>query len=728
MKGFKSLGMKIALGFGTLIFIMLILGVTASFKMWGVKTESMTLDREYVPEVKVANNLERFSLQMMYNMTGYGLSEDKGYLEEGMKNLEEVKQHIMKAKELAARSPHLVKLREAMPDIEAEFSEYEKLVSETVKRNEQIAKNRQQLDEAATKYMESCYNFLTHQTEALEAAMVAGFKPDKLAERLMKITLANNVIDMANETRVLNFKSQALRDPQLIRDVQKNFDRMERKFQEILSLTRLEENIKEINDTRTAAHAYKNAMDDLLKNWLAVQELGKQRNATAEQVLENAQAAAMKGMSETEKIANQSVSSLSSAFMIVMIGVLISVIVGVTAAVLITRAVTKPLGEIVDMANRIARGDLSDEIAIRREDEIGDLADAFRNMQRAIEDQASVAQRIADGDLSVEIDIRSDKDVLAKSMKNVADTLQTLQNELARLTQASKDGELSERGRPDQFRGEYAEVVQGINEMLDATLRPINEVIRVLNLIRGGNLREKVETECKGDHENMKNAVNGVHAWLTGLVDYVTGIANGDMAATMEKASDEDQIHEWLMLMKNNIRELTTDIDGLAGSAVEGNLTVRGEPAKHNGEYANVIQGVNRVIDSLVGHLDAMPAPAFIIDRDFSIRYVNKIGSEFVGMTQESLIGSKCYACFKLSDCRSERCAVDRCMHQGHPVTSEAESRARDKKIRCFLYRRSVKRCGRQNRRRIGGYDGSDPGKACGSSCPEAGGLSERRG
>ena len=48
-------------------------------------------------------------------------------------------------------------------------------------------------------------------------------------------------------------------------------------------------------------------------------------------------------------------------------------------------------------------------------------------------------------------------------------------------------------------------------------------------LIRGGNLRERVEIACKGDHEKMKNAINGVHAWLTDLVAYVTKIANGDM-------------------------------------------------------------------------------------------------------------------------------------------------------------------------------------------------------
>ena len=111
----------------------------------------------------------------------------------------------------------------------------------------------------------------------------------------------------------------------------------------------------------------------------------------------------------------------------------------------------------------------------------------------------------------------------------MATVLQGLpQKELMRLTEASKEGMFSERGKPEQFQGAYAEVVRGVNAMLDAILIPIGEGNRILKLIRGGNLRESVEIACKGDHEQMKNAINGVHGWLSALIAYVTKIANGD--------------------------------------------------------------------------------------------------------------------------------------------------------------------------------------------------------
>ena len=88
--------------------------------------------------------------------------------------------------------------------------------------------------------------------------------------------------------------------------------------------------------------------------------------------------------------------------------------------------------------------------------------------------------------------------------------------EIQRLTGASgAAGQSSERGKAEQFKGDYAEMVRGINKMLDAILRPIAEGNRVLRLIRGGNLPKRWRSRCHGDHQRMKDAVNGVHDWLS---------------------------------------------------------------------------------------------------------------------------------------------------------------------------------------------------------------------
>ncbi len=178
--------------------------------------------------------------------------------------------------------------------------------------------------------------------------------------------------------------------------------------------------------------------------------------------------------------------------------------------------------------------------------------------------------------------------------------IQAMISDTMMLAQAATDGKLSTRADASRHQGEYRKIVEGVNEMLDAILLPIGEGNRVLRLIRGGNLRERVEIACKGDHEQMKNAVNGVHSWLTDLIAYVTKIANGDMSATIEKVSDQDQIHEWLVLLKANIHALTSDTDSLVKAATEGKLGTRADAGRHLGDYRKIVEGINQTLETIV--------------------------------------------------------------------------------------------------------------------------------
>src|SRR5579862_9367576 len=156
---------------------------------------------------------------------------------------------------------------------------------------------------------------------------------------------------------------------------------------------------------------------------------------------------------------------------------------------------------------------------------------------------------------------KGDHEKMKEAVNHVALVLQTLQKELARLTQASHDGQLSERGNPGQFQGAYAGIVEGVNEMLDAILLPIGESNRILEHIRGGNLQEKVEIACRGDHEKMKNAVNGCF---------------------------------------DSINALVADAGLLMKAAVEGKLGTRADATKHQGDFRKIIEGVNQTLDTVV--------------------------------------------------------------------------------------------------------------------------------
>jgi methyl-accepting chemotaxis protein len=267
-------------------------------------------------------------------------------------------------------------------------------------------------------------------------------------------------------------------------------------------------------------------------------------------------------------------------------------------------AVIGPLNVAANYVDRISKGETPPKITDPYNGDFNAIKNNLNQCIDAINQQAAAAQGIAAGDFSVAVKVRSESDVVAKSLIEITKVLLSLQTELGRLTVASKDGLLSERGKAEQFKGAYAEVLAGVNQMLDAILLPIGEGNRVLGLIRGGNLRDRVEIACKGDHEKMKQAINGVHGWLTDLIAYVTKLANGDLTATMAKASNDDQIHEFLVMLRQNIQNLVVDANMLSKAAVEGKLATRADASKHQGDFRKIVQGVDDCLDAVIGPLN----------------------------------------------------------------------------------------------------------------------------
>jgi methyl-accepting chemotaxis protein len=224
------------------------------------------------------------------------------------------------------------------------------------------------------------------------------------------------------------------------------------------------------------------------------------------------------------------------------------------------------------------------------------------NVIKPLNVSAEYVDRISKGDIPPRItdNYNGDFNEIKNNLNNCIDNIKALVTETGGLIKASADGQLSTRADASKHQGEYRRIVEGVNQMLDEILLPIGEGNRVLSLIRGGNLREKVDIACKGDHAKMKDSINGVHAWLTELIAFITKVANGDMSAAVEKASDLDQIHEWLVLLKTNIGKLIDDTDELAKAAAEGKLGTRADAGRHKGDYRKIVEGINKTLEMVV--------------------------------------------------------------------------------------------------------------------------------
>lgn len=80
--------------------------------------------------------------------------------------------------------------------------------------------------------------------------------------------------------------------------------------------------------------------------------------------------------------------------------------------------------------------------------------------------------------------------------------------EVSRVYEAVKGGSLSERGDLENLSEVYQPMMQSINEIIDATVAPIQEAAEVLERLAERDLTARVMGDYLGDHARIKDAVN----------------------------------------------------------------------------------------------------------------------------------------------------------------------------------------------------------------------------
>ena len=343
-----TLGKKIALGFGALILVAALLGGMAVFNMRSVGALAQKLAGEYVPETEIAEELDRAIGEAQLGVRSYGFTAESGYLNDARKALAETHRQQQAAQKLADEHPELVKLREHLKELEPALRSYEELVAQTETKNKEIVTGREKLNQTAADFIANIDKLIAAQQVKLEKEIKAFAEAPKLVERLNKLMLANTIRGEGNAARIAVFKSQSLRDPKIIEDGLKIFEAMDRKFDELLALLTVPEDIVELNLVKSDAHTYRDAMKEIMADDLALVELGKKRVDAATRLEAIANETADAGIKRTVDAANTSTQKLAAASWTMIVGLIAALFVGVAIAFFIIRNTKLVLGRVAN--------------------------------------------------------------------------------------------------------------------------------------------------------------------------------------------------------------------------------------------------------------------------------------------------------------------------------------------------------------------------------------------
>ena len=281
MSNKMTVGKRIVLGFTVVIMITLTLGGISVWSMLQSKSNSLKLVNEYMPELKIACDMRGASNRLMYQMRGYGLSENQTYYEEAKKEAQLLDTHVKEAEVLANQAVHLQALKGQVAEAKDASSKYNQLMNQTEETIRAMAVERDSLDKNAASYMQNCEDFLAGQN--------AAFKKD-LEERQKKVTVVTDIVNIGTQVRVTNFKAQATNDMVLMQEAIDLLGELEKYTSELRPITHDSEDIKRIDETETAAAQYAKNMTSYIQTTQALASAGQAMDKGAAAYMQNCEA------------------------------------------------------------------------------------------------------------------------------------------------------------------------------------------------------------------------------------------------------------------------------------------------------------------------------------------------------------------------------------------------------------------------------------------------------
>ena len=268
---------------------------------------------------------------------------------------------------------------------------------------------------------------------------------------------------------------------------------------------------------------------------------------------------------------------------------------------------------------------------------------------------AEYVDRISKGDIPHKItdNYKGDYNEIKLNLNNCIDNIEALISDATMLAKSAVKGNLATRADASRHQGAYREIIEGVNETLDAVIGPLNMAATYVDRISKGDIPSRISATYNGDFNEIKLNLNtcidqisilvdevgvvikagtagnleqranadrtggvyrkllrGVNETLDAIIGplnmaarYVDGISKGDIPRKIIEIyhGDYNVIKCNLNNCIDNINALITDADMLAQAAVEGKLGTRAEAARHQGDFRKIVTGMNETLDAVIG-------------------------------------------------------------------------------------------------------------------------------
>lgn len=538
LKKIKCLSAKITAGFGLLIISLIVVSIVAwnGFNRLGAGLSGY---QNLVRDTDISGQLQINYLTLRSNLRNFLIRGDNAAYLQYKEFWERTDGFIRQAKAQIKESKRAAIVADVDKDVRIYNDNAEKIVEFTKAQNKKVEEIIKVRGAAMEKELTDM------MLSAKQDDDMDGNYYSSLA--LRQLLLARLYVSEFLDTNEIPDKER----------VQAEFAGLQENLRRLGKFTEHPSRLKILKSLSEGSEIYIRAFDETVKLIEARNRLRESNSNLGDEIVRKAEEINIGVKSDQEYLGLQLAASNKSNIRLIIIIGIFALFMGFFIAFFIVRSIRNGILKAVKVTKSVADGNLTDDIRIDRQDEIGDLLENMKSMVGILQNRAGIVKQLADGDLTVKPEILSDKDILGKS--------------LLLMTEVARERALM----VEQFAyGDSSVNMKVLSEtdILGKSLSVMVEVAReralMVEQIAGGDLSVNIKSLSDKDVLGKSLVLMTDSARDRALM--VRRFADGDLGINMKVLSDKDELGKSLALMVEVAKERSAMVEQIA----DGDLTV----------------------------------------------------------------------------------------------------------------------------------------------------------